>query len=77
MTEDVAKIAAGLTKAQRGFLVENQPRCVETYKPFIALRDAGLMAGRTGRYGSHVVTITPAGVSVRNHLLTQSGEKSA
>lgn len=64
---DIARIAAGLTKAQRELLCDSNPRAVGWYKPRIRLEALGLLEHHRR---------TEEGEAVRAHLLASqtSGE---
>ena len=64
VSEEVTRIVAGLTKAQRDLLTSKAPSCIDTYPPFIRLRSLGLLVGSYGKFGSHVIRLTPLGEHV-------------
>ena len=67
---DIAKIAAGLTKAQRETILDGR-RCVASYEPAKKLIDEGIWSGERDEYCIYP-DFTPLGLAVRAHLLAAS-----
>ncbi len=69
MDAGVAKVAAGLTKAQREFLSLLPTFAVATYPPakWLCFKDLA-------EWNGHRFVATPLGLAVRNHLLKEPND---